>query len=207
MKINQPTPEEIAEYTKKERQAHARKHLIPFKKGHVPTGHRPVGSRNRLQAGFMYALAEDFGKYGKGAIEHARKIDPMGYIKTVASLMPKQFEQTTPLEELSDSELYAAIAHLRSRISLSPGEGTGEAQEPQSLERLPAVPEAAGLSPGGPGLPGTVADGGKPARKNARGRHGNGHASHGRVSAELAGAPLGPAGGGVGGGGHGGIDP
>jgi hypothetical protein len=120
------TPERRAEL-KAQRQAHAKKYLIPLKKGE---GGRPVGSRNRLQAGFMYALSEDFAKYGKGAIEHARRIDPMGYIKTIANLMPKQFEQTTPLEELSDAELLAAISLIRSKLSLTAGkENAGKSLE------------------------------------------------------------------------------
>jgi len=111
-------------------------------------GGRPLGSRNRLQAGFLHALADDFAKYGKGAIEHARRIDPMGYVKTIANLMPKQFEQTTPLEELSDSELIAAIALIRSKLSVGTRERIGETKEPQSLDRLPPVSKAIGVPQG-----------------------------------------------------------
>ncbi len=156
------TPERRAEL-KKLRQAHYEKHLKPhtLKKGE---GGRPLGSRNRLQAGFLHALADDFAKYGKGAIEHARRIDPMGYVKTIANLMPKQFEQTTPLEELSDSELIAAIALIRSKLSVGAGKGIGEAEIPQSLDRLPALPEAARIPRGRPRLPRTPANGGESTR-------------------------------------------
>lgn len=127
-------------------------------------GGRPLGSRNRLQAGFLHALADDFAKYGKGAIEHARRIDPMGYVKTIAALMPKQFEQTTPLEELSDSELIAAIALIRSKLSVSSGKGIGETEITQSLNRLPALPEADRVPPRRPRLPRTAVNGGEPTR-------------------------------------------
>lgn len=169
-------------------------------------GGRPVGSRNRLQAGFMHALADDFAKYGKGAIEHARRIDPMGYVKTIAALMPKQFEQTTPLEELSDSELIGAIALIRSKLSIGVGEGIRETQEPQSADRLPALPEATGVPPRRSRLPRAVVDGGQPAGKDAGRRHGNRDAPDRPVSGKMAGPTLGPASGGLGRGGHGRID-
>jgi hypothetical protein len=158
------SPAEIAAIEKEKRRAQALKNFAghTLKKGEAPG--RAVGSRNRLQAGFLYALSEDFAKYGKGAIEHARRIDPMGYVKTIANLMPKQFEQTTPLEELSDSELIAAIALIRSKLSVGTRERIGEEKEPQSLDRLPAVPEAAGVPPRRPRLPRTPANGGESTR-------------------------------------------
>lgn len=111
--------------TRDERIALAKKNLIPAQKGgpSLNPGGRPVGSRNRLQGSFMSALASDFDKWGRGAIEKARRNDPMGYIKCIASLMPKQFEQTTPLEDLTDAELTAGIALLRSRLADGATEG------------------------------------------------------------------------------------
>jgi hypothetical protein len=122
---------------KRARAAHARAVLKAneFKKG-APTANpagRPVGSRNRLQGSFLNALANDFDKNGRAAIEHARRIDPMGYVKTIASLMPKQFEQTTPLEDLTDAELTAGIALLRGRLAGGLGEGNSAPGESQSI--------------------------------------------------------------------------
>src|SRR5882672_10075396 len=131
-------------------------------------GGRAVGSRNKLQGNFLRALSDDFEKYGKGAIEHARRIDPMGYVKTIAALMPKQFEQTTPLEELSDSELIGAIALIRSKLSIGVGEGTRETQESQSADRLPALPEAIGVPPRRARLPRAAIDGRQPAGQDTR---------------------------------------
>ena len=140
-----PTPLDLHNAKiKAQRQEHARKYLKPFMKG-VPHG-RPIGSRNKLQGMFLHALADDFARYGKGAIEHARRVDPMGYVKTIATLMPKQFEQTTPLEELSDAELSAAIEHLKSKLSIDSRTGTDAAQESDEADGLPALPEAAGIS-------------------------------------------------------------
>lgn len=96
-----------------------------------PAG-KPVAARNRLQGAFVNALADDFEANGKEAIVLAREKDPMGYVKAVASLMPKQFEQSQPLEDLTDAELTAGIALLRSKLASGPGKGTeppGESQQ------------------------------------------------------------------------------
>lgn len=91
------------------------------------------GTRNRLQGKFLRALADDFDAHGESAIARARIKDPVGYIKVVASLMPKQVEQSHPLEDLTDGELTAAIALLRSRFSGDAGAGEGEARQPSQV--------------------------------------------------------------------------
>lgn len=96
-------------------------------------GGKPKHARNRLQGAFLNVLAEDFDKHGKKAIVACREKDPMGYVKAVASLMPKQFEQTEPLEDLTDAELTAGIALLRARLTGGTGAGTEPPSEPQSL--------------------------------------------------------------------------
>jgi hypothetical protein len=80
-------------------------------------------SRARLQGKFLSALAEDFEQHGKRAIERMRIHDPSGYIKTVAFLMPKQFEQTTPIQDLTDEELERGIEFLKSKLAISDGKG------------------------------------------------------------------------------------
>ncbi len=92
-------------------------------------GGKPQGARNRLTAHFLNALADDFEKHGKAVIEEARIKDPMGYVKTIGALMPKQIEQTQPLDDLTDGELLAGIALLRSRLTGGARAGTGEAAE------------------------------------------------------------------------------
>lgn len=93
-------------------------------------GGKPVNTRNKLNADFLNKLADDFQKHGKEAIEAAREKDPMGYVKALCALQPKQIEQTRPLDDLTDAELVAGIALLRSRLAGGTGEGTGETQEP-----------------------------------------------------------------------------
>ena len=91
-------------------------------------GGRPVAARNRLQGAFVNALAKDFDEHGVQAIQDAREKDPVRYVQIVAALMPKQVEQTRPLEDVSDDELIAAIAFIRSRLSAeSAGDGAGVA--------------------------------------------------------------------------------
>lgn len=96
-------------------------------------GGKPKNARNWLQVNFLKALAEDFEAHGVTAISAARTSDPMGYVRTIASLLPKQVEQTQPLEDVSDAELIAGIALLRSRLAGGDGEGVSEARPPSQI--------------------------------------------------------------------------
>jgi hypothetical protein len=111
-----------------------------FQPGNVPVRAAHT-SRGRLQRKFLDALADDFEMHGKRAIERARIQDPMGYVKAVVALMPKQFEQTTPLQDLSDSELEQGIAFLKSKLAV--GTGARDRTPPLLIEAdgLQAVPE------------------------------------------------------------------
>jgi hypothetical protein len=80
-------------------------------------GGKPHGARNKITAAFLNALAEDFEEHGKKAIQDARQEDPVGYMKVCAGLLPKQIEQTSPLDDVTDPELIAAIAFLKTRLS------------------------------------------------------------------------------------------
>ena len=97
-----------------------------------PSG-KPKNARNRLQTAFLYALAEDFDKYGNDAIIAARLDDPLGYVKVCASLMPKQVEEAKPLDDLNDAEITAGIAFLRSRLTGGAGDGAGPTPEPSQV--------------------------------------------------------------------------
>jgi hypothetical protein len=101
--------------------------LVPFRRGQSGNpGGKPEGARNRLQASFLYALAEDFDTYGEAAIEAARKKDPMGYVRCVAALMPQKVDMNGPLEDWRDEELAQALAYIRSHITT---EGAREGAE------------------------------------------------------------------------------
>ncbi len=108
--------------------------LSPIQPGETRNpGGKPKAARNRIQGAFLNALADDFDTHGKQAIVNCREKDPMGYVKAIVALMPKQFEQSTPMEDLTDAEIIAGIALLRSQLTGSASEGTGQASEPQSL--------------------------------------------------------------------------
>jgi hypothetical protein len=156
-----------------------KRHLKSYPKGVSGNpGGKPIGSRNKLQGTFWRALAEDFEAHGVRAIRQARENDPMGYIKTVASLMPRQLEQSSPLNDLTDVELNAGIEYLRTKLSIaSIGERAGEEKFTQPALELQAVSEANGISCSGPRLPGAAVNGGQPAGENSSGGHGDGHAS------------------------------
>ncbi len=95
-------------------------------------GGKPQGARNRLTAHFLNALADDFEAHGKQAIVDARTTDPMGYMKVIGALMPKQIEASQPLDDVTDAELLAGIAFLRSRLAGVAGEGAATSTEPST---------------------------------------------------------------------------
>jgi hypothetical protein len=123
--------------------------LIPFVKGGPRPQRVSVTSRARLNARFLTALADDFEVHGKRAIERMRVHDPSGYIKTVAFLMPKQFEQTTPMQDLTDEELERGIDYLKSKLALSHGTGTGAAPLLIEADGLQTISEAKGIPQSG----------------------------------------------------------
>lgn len=96
-------------------------------------GGKPVGTRNSIQAAFLKALAADFGAHGAAAIVACREKDPGRYITIVASLLPKQAEQTLPLDEVTDAELVAGIALLRARLAAADGAGAIAPSDAASL--------------------------------------------------------------------------
>lgn len=151
---------------KAERDEKRLRNLKPFKKGQWPInpGGQPKNARNRIQGSFLNALADDFDRYGKETLARARRDDPMGYIRAIVQLMPKQFEQTTPLEELSDAELYAGIELLKSKLAVGAIEGNGAPSGGEPLALIQAIPETAGIPSSGGGESRTPINGGKPAR-------------------------------------------
>jgi hypothetical protein len=80
-------------------------------------GGKPKNSRNRLTTAFLNALANDFDAHGVKAIRDAREADPVKYMQIVATLMPKQIEQTQPLEDVSDAELIGLLEWARGQIA------------------------------------------------------------------------------------------
>lgn len=67
--------------------------LKPFQPGQSgnPAG-RPKGARSKLGEAFLDALLTDFAEYGVEAIKTMREKNPADYVKTVASILPKEFD-------------------------------------------------------------------------------------------------------------------
>ncbi len=89
-------------------------------------GGKPVGARNRLQGAFINALADDFDKHGKTAIVTMRENDPGGYVRAVASLMPKELkvEHVDPFEGMNVAEIAVLVDALRAEVDAI-GSGPG----------------------------------------------------------------------------------
>jgi len=101
-----------------------------FEKGREKTGGRTSGTRNKFSKKFDEALLRDFEDHGEGAIKIARIERPTEYLKLIASRFPIEFQFTdSRLKELSDDELDAFIAHIRSQLgSASANPNHGEDQ-------------------------------------------------------------------------------
>lgn len=107
--------------------------LKPWPKGVSGNpGGTAKGLRKTLQGDFLRALAGDFSKHGVEAIRQAREDDPLGYVRTIAALMPKEVELVRPLEALNDDELSAIAEQLRSAL------GTSGIRAGDSTPRSPA---------------------------------------------------------------------
>lgn len=59
----------------------------PFEAGNAG---RPEGARSKLSKSFVERLFKDFEEHGAPTIVLARMEDPLGYLKIVASLLPRQ---------------------------------------------------------------------------------------------------------------------
>jgi hypothetical protein len=80
------------------------------------TGGRPLGSRNRLCKAMLEDLAADWAEGGAAALKIMRMENPSGYVKVMASILPREllFENTTT--ELDDDQLAELIGHIREQL-------------------------------------------------------------------------------------------
>ena len=76
-----------------------------FLAGNSGNGGRRPGSRNKLGEAFISDLHEAWIKNGKAVIERVVRDEPAQFLKTVASLMPKELDATLSLD--IDVDLFA----------------------------------------------------------------------------------------------------
>lgn len=100
-------------------------------------GGKPIAARQALNAAFTKALAKDFGEHGEQAIQRAREEDPIGYVRVLAGLLPKEIEVKNSLDEISDEQLDAAITAVKSILAAQQApEDAGERIKPaQELQQ------------------------------------------------------------------------
>lgn len=118
----------------------SRDNLVPWEKGKSgnPAG-RVKGSRSKLQENFLKALSDDFEANGIEAIQTMRQEKPADYVRTIASLMPKQLEIERPLQDMTDDELADSIEALRRFIAQGAGIGGRNPAQSEPTQVLPSV--------------------------------------------------------------------
>jgi hypothetical protein len=90
----------------------------PFKKGQSgnPAG-KPKGSRNKLGEAFLSDMYNDWLENGVAVIQEVRAEKPDVYLRTVASILPRDRNvNINPLEEAGDDELIQRLRDLDSII-------------------------------------------------------------------------------------------
>ena len=94
-----------------------------------PAG-RPKGSRNKLGEAFVEALHDDFNANGVEAITSMRAADPGGYVRVIASLLPKEFKIETT-SDLTDEQLDARIRALAGLIEVGVAGAASGSEAPE----------------------------------------------------------------------------
>jgi hypothetical protein len=119
---------------------------MTFKQGMSgnPHGNRHH-TRHLLNQRFLQALLLDFEAHGREAIEECRKQSPLGYVKVLGHLVPREakIEHSQSLKSMSDQELDAAIEYVRGMLAARAGEIEGTAEPAALLAANGPSPEAA----------------------------------------------------------------
>jgi hypothetical protein len=105
-------------------------------------------TRHLLNQRFLQALLLDFDAHGREAIEKCRKQSPLGYVKVLGHLVPRELkiEQNQSVKAMSDEQLEWAIATVQAMLEQRAAESAklverstpevGPRYSPQSASRL-----------------------------------------------------------------------
>lgn len=121
--------------------------------------------RQRATAKFLEFLADDFETNGREAVERAREKDPIGYLRAIAALLPKDMSIEKPLDGLSDHELAAVIGAIRelraafeTRTESRPEQRTGKRTARRASSAARSASDRSGAARKGAGGAGIGAD-------------------------------------------------
>lgn len=82
-----------------------------FVAGHIGTGGRKPGSRNKLGEKFVADLLADWSEHGPAVIAEVRQTQPSAYLRVVASILPRELKVSTS-SDLPDDELHSRLSAL-----------------------------------------------------------------------------------------------
>lgn len=85
-----------------------------------PENHgRPGTYKDRLTRDFLKEMAADFEIHGAATIVRVREEEPAQYLRIAASLVPKEFNVTRPLDGIDDEKL-AILAQFAESLLAKP---------------------------------------------------------------------------------------
>lgn len=84
--------------------------------GWRPGSGRPKGARNKFSRRVVEDLLRDWEEGGPGAIKRMRVMDPSGYVKVCASLLPRELTVETALADLSDDDIDDLIEQIKQHM-------------------------------------------------------------------------------------------
>jgi len=87
-----------------------------------PGGGRPLNSRNRLARAFVDDLYAHWQKHGPEAIDRVYRRDPTGYLRTIASVYPKEMVLEVVRTGMHPEERAELLSLLRQELLARPKE-------------------------------------------------------------------------------------
>ena len=110
-------------------------------------------TRHLLTQRFLQALLLDFDAHGREAIEKCRKQSPLGYVKVLSRLLPRELkvEHNQIVKSMTDEQLEAAIEYIQAALAAKAGDQAKVVIEGTAEHAALPAPEAqsigAGLEP------------------------------------------------------------